>query len=204
MKSGFYRVAHFLFAWLVRLLMNIRSVGRKNEPKLSEGPYIIVSNHISAKDPITLCAVMRRQQPHWMAKKELFFFPLGPMIRGFGAYPVDRGGADVGAVRKAINYLQTGHTVGMFPQGHRNPGVDPRTTVVRSGVGLIAVKSGAQILPCYIKTKKKKYTFFCKKTVIVGKPIKPEELAYDPEKPGEYDRISKYIFEKICQLGDGQ
>ena len=75
--------------------------GRKNEPKLSEGPYIVCANHISAVDPIIICAATRRQQPRYMAKKELFGVPvLAPCIKALGAYPVDRSGADAGVVHQ--------------------------------------------------------------------------------------------------------
>lgn len=202
MKSGLYTVVHFLFAWLVRLCSHLRVVNRKNEPKRSEGPYIVVCNHLTWKDPIWLCAATRYQQPHFMAKKELFRPPLGPMIRALGAYPVDRGGADVGAIRKTIKMLEDGYCIGMFPQGHRNPGVDPRTTKIRPGVAMIAAHAGVKILPVYIKTKDNRPRAFRKKEIIIGKPFTLEELGFDPHPAGEYNRVAGLVFERICALGD--
>ena len=72
MKSRTYKVMRFLLAWLFRIIFLVIPHGRKNEPKLSEGPYLLCSNHMSAIDPIMICDVVSRQQPRFMAKKELF------------------------------------------------------------------------------------------------------------------------------------
>ena len=81
-----------------------------------------------------------------MAKKELFRIPVfNWMIRALGAYPVNRGGADVGAIRHTIRMLEDGKTVGMFPQGHRNNGVDPRTTKIHAGAAMIALRAGVPL-----------------------------------------------------------
>ncbi len=202
MKSRLYTVVHFLFAWLVRFFSHLRVVNRKNEPRREEGPYIVVCNHLTWRDPIWLCAATRYQQPHFMGKKELFRPPLGPVIRSLGAYPVDRGGADVGAIRNTIRMLREGYSIGMFPQGHRYPGVDPRTTKFRSGVAMIAAHANVKILPAYIKTKGNRPRLFRKKELIFGEPFTLAELGYVPGAAGEYNRMGALIFERICALGD--
>ena len=62
--SKFYRVMHFLFAWLTRLILNIRVHGLENEPKDRKESFIVGANHISAADPVAICAALRRHQPH--------------------------------------------------------------------------------------------------------------------------------------------
>ena len=203
MKSKSYVVFHFLFAWLIRLIFRIRVIGRENEPKRREGSYIVIANHISWADPIFICAATRHQQPHYMAKKELFKVPvLRRLVKSLGAYPVDRGGADVGAVKRSIKLLKDGYSVGVFPQGHRYPEVDPATTPVRSGVANFAIHSGASVLPAYIYTKNGRAKPFCRKVVILGKPISVEEMHYQPEAPGEYARIAALLFAESCRLGE--
>ena len=120
MKSVFYTIFHFLFLWPIRFIFRIRVRGMKNEPKKKEGPYLVCSNHQSVVDPIVICAATRRQQPHFMAKEELFRVPvMGRIVRWLGAYPVARGKNDVGAVKKTVHMLENGVSVGMFPQGTR-------------------------------------------------------------------------------------
>ncbi len=192
--------------WLlnpVKFFFRIHAHDASNEPREEDGPYIICSNHISNADPVFLCAATSEQQPHFMAKKELFKVPVvNSIVKALGAYPVDRKGADVGAIRKTIRMLGEGKCIGIFPQGHRFMGVYPRDTEVKSGLGMIAAKSGATVLPCYIKMKKRKWSLFRRVDVYIGKPITAEELAYNPEAQGEYLRISNYVFDRICTIGD--
>ena len=100
MKSRTYKVMRFLLAWLFRIIFLVIPHGRKNEPKLSEGPYLLCSNHMSAIDPIMICDVVSRQQPRFMAKKELFGIPLlGRLITALGAFPETAAGARPGGQR---------------------------------------------------------------------------------------------------------
>ena len=203
MKSKAYINIKKWLAKPVIFLFRIHAHDAENEPCESDGPYVIASNHMSNADPVFLCASTDLQQPHFMAKKELFKVPVvNKIVKALGAYPVDRKGADVGAIRKTIKMLGEGKCIGIFPQGHRFKGVYPRETEVKSGLGMIAAKSGATVLPCYIKMKKRKWSLFRRVDVYIGKPITAEELAYNPEAQGEYLRISNYIFDKICSIGD--
>ena len=202
-KSGLYKVVKFVLTYPLRFLCNMRVRGTENEPTTDQGAYLVIANHRTWADPIYLCCVLKHGQPHFMAKKELFKIPLlNLLIRALGAYPVNRGGADVGAIKHTIEMLKAGVCVGMFPQGHRYNKVDPRETPVKTGAAMIALKAGVPVLPVFIKVKNNKHFFLCRKEVIVGKPITIEEMNYDPEAPGEYQRVADYLFERVCELGD--
>lgn len=202
-KSRLYAVAHALLAAPIRWITRIHVHGGKNEPTPEQGGCLVICNHLVWRDPIVLCCALKHRQPHFMAKKELFKIPLlGWLIRALGAYPVNRGGADVGAIKHTIHMLQDGVTVGMFPQGHRYNGTDPRTTKPKTGAAMIALKAGVPVLPVFIKVKNHKAKLFCRKDVYIGEPITPAEMKYDPEAPGEFDRIMGELYERVCQLGD--
>lgn len=96
--------------------------------------------------------------------------------------------------------MKSGKCVGMFPQGTRCPKQDPAQTAVKSGAGMIAVRSQVQVLPILIRTKEFKPTWFGRKTIIIGKPIPYENIKKMHEDHVEYSRISKYIFDEICGL----
>lgn len=203
MKSVFYTIFHFLLVIPVRLIFRIRVKGAKNEPKRKDGPYLICSNHQSVVDPVLICAATHRQQPHFMAKEELFRVPvLGHVVRWLGAYPVSRGKNDVGAVKKTIHMLENGISVGMFPQGTRCPERNPRDCKIKFGAAMIAAHANAQILPVYIKMKHQKWKFFRRVKVIIGEPIPFERFAYQPGVAGEYARIAGMIFDAVCRLGE--
>ncbi len=202
-RSGIYKVVKVLLTYPVRFLCNMRVRGKENEPTLPEGAYLVIANHRTWADPIYLCDTLKHQQPHFMAKKELFKIPLlNLLIRALGAYPVNRGGADVGAIKYTIELLRAGVAVGMFPQGHRYNGVDARETPVKTGAAMIALKAEVPVLPVFIKVKNNRHRFLCKKEIIIGKPITVAEMSYDPEAPGEYQRVADFLFEKVCELGD--
>ena len=203
MKSKAYIRVKKWFLGPVKFLFRIHVHGSENEPREEDGPYIICANHTSNADPVFLCAATSEQQPCFMAKKELFKVPLlNKLVAALGAYPVDRKGADVGAIRKTIKMLGEGRCIGIFPQGHRYNGVDPRETEVKNGLGMIAIKAEATVLPCYIKMKKNRWAPFRRIDVYIGKPIRFEEFDYNPEAQGEYMRISKQVFDIICDMGE--
>lgn len=203
MKSKTYARAQKWLGGIIRFLFRVHIHGAENEPDETEGPYIMVSNHISNPDPILLCAATSKQQPMFMGKKELFKIPvLRSIIKAFGAYPVDRSRGDVGAIKKTIQMINEGMCIGMFPQGHRYKKVDPRDTEVKNGAAMIAVHTKATILPCCIRTKKNRILPFTKVDIYIGKPINFEELNYNEQAKGEYARISKKIFDNVCSLGE--
>ena len=198
--TGAYKFIHTWFMGAVKFFFQLNFVGTENEP--DEGPLLVCSNHISAADPVLVSAATK-YQISYMAKKELFGVPLlGRLLRSVGCFPVDRGGKDVGAVKKAIAILNEGGRVGIFPQGTRRPGEDPRSTEVKNGAAMIALRTGVDILPVFVHRKNNTPRMFRKTTVIIGKPIKVSELGYDPEKSGEYTRISELIFDEVCKLGE--
>ncbi|MBQ3063622.1 MAG: 1-acyl-sn-glycerol-3-phosphate acyltransferase [Clostridia bacterium] len=203
MKSLVYRIVRFI-VWLpVKLLFRVHWQDRGNEPLPESGPYLVCANHQTALDVIFLATVLRRQQPHFMAKAELFKVPvLGWLIRKLGAFPVARGKGDVGAIKHAIKLLEGGRSVGVFPQGTRMPGRELRDCSVKAGAGMIAARAGAQVLPVYIKMKKRSWRFLRRVDVIVGKPIPFADFHYNPAASGEYARITGEIYEQICLLDE--
>ena len=92
--------------------------------------------------------------------------------------------------------------MGMFPQGHRYPGVDPRTTPTKNGAALICTRAEADVIPAYIMRKNDAFKLFRRTYVVIGKPIPYESFAYDPDAVGEYGRITGQIFDEICTLGE--
>lgn len=202
MKTKTYAVLRVLLGWFLRMIFFVIPKDRANEPLLTEGNYLVCSNHLSAVDPIMIAVTLRHQQPRFMAKAELFRVPvLGPLIKALGAFPVDRSGADAGVLRKSVRMLEANCSVGMFPQGTRRPEVDPATTPVRNGAGLICSQSHVQVLPVYIKTKNNRVRFLRPNRIIVGKPISYEEYTSGGVYEKDYAHITGYIFGRICELG---
>lgn len=192
----FYKTFEPFVSWLYR----IEAVGKENIP---EGGAILASNHTSFSDVLVISAAAGRQV-RYMAKKELFKTPLCPLIKALGAYPVDRGGADVGSIKQTISLIESGELVGIFPQGHRYGGEDPRKTEIKAGVGMIAYHSKAKILPVFVDNKRMKTGAFRKNRVIFGKCIDFSELELTHGGKTEYMRASRMIFDRICGMKYGE
>lgn len=135
-------VAWFVRVIVFRLLGGLRVTGYENVPK--EGPLLVAPVHMSFLDP-PLIGCCSPRALRFMAKKELFRWPHGPLIRSLGAFPVDRGGADTSAIRLAIEQLKAGRAVLVFPEGTRNDGQE--MLAIQSGIGMLAKRSKARVLP---------------------------------------------------------
>ncbi len=199
--SRLYRVIYALFAGIVGLIFNYKVINREKERDV--GGFVIAANHVSATDAIALCYAFRKNQVRLMAKKELFKIPvLAPLIRLLGAFPVDRGGNDVGAIKNAVKLVEDGGCLGIFPQGHRYPGENPRQTKTKNGMALVATKAKADVVPVYLWRKNNRFKMFRRTYIIIGDIIEFDSLNYDPEQSGEYLRITNLVFDKICTLGE--
>ncbi len=199
--SKFFRVIYAMLSGVVGLIFRIKVVNPQNEP--TEGRYVVCANHISATDPIIVCYAFRRHQVHFMAKKELFKIPVfSSLIRMLGAFPIDRGGSDVGAIKTAVGIVERGQALGIFPQGHRYPEQNPRETKTKQGAALIATRAEADIVPVYIWRKGNRAGALRRTYVIIGEKIPFSALGYNKENSGEYARITDIVFDRICTLGE--
>ena len=194
-----YRFFQILFWPLYKLFFRLEVKGLENEMK--EGACLICANHISMHDIFFMGTHLKRQI-YFFAKKELFKNPiLGKILRSFGTISVNRGAGDLKAIKSTIEALEKGNYVGLFPQGTRIPDKEPSADDAKGGVGLFAYRAKCSILPVHIKTKNYRVRLFRKVTVIIGKPISYEELGFEKGNMAEYNAASKYIFERICELG---
>ena len=125
---------------------------------------------------------------------------IGWIIKKLDAIKLDRGGGDVGAIKTTINLAKNGEIVSIFPQGHRYPGVDPATTPIKNGAGMIAYHSACNVLPVCIKTKKDKYHLFGRIEIHFGKPIPNDAFGFANGGSDEYKAATEKIFSEILKL----
>jgi 1-acyl-sn-glycerol-3-phosphate acyltransferase len=121
-----------------------RSQVRGTENVPADGPLIVACNHRSYLDPPILGTYCPRPLAY-MAKAELFRIPvLGAAIAAVGAYPVDREGSSTAAIKRSLDVLRAGGSIGIFPEGTRN--LDG-TVQPHQGVALLASLSKAPVVP---------------------------------------------------------
>ncbi|HJQ73370.1 MAG TPA: lysophospholipid acyltransferase family protein, partial [Gaiellaceae bacterium] len=99
-------------------LFRLRARGTENLPP--SGGYVLACNHLSSLDPWPLgLPLWPRRFLRFMAKAELYRWPLGLVLDAGGAFKVHRGVADVEAIETAVRLAREGDVVAMFPEGTR-------------------------------------------------------------------------------------
>lgn len=150
-KNRFYAFIRALAIPFVRLIYPFRLTGAENVP--AEGPVVLCSNHRSNLDPLFLAIGIKHRELHFMCKKELFKTKLtAAFFTKLGMFAVDRGHTDMSAMRNAMSLIREGRVFAIFPQGHRYKLDDHRELL--SGATLIAMRSGAKIVPIHIGSVK--------------------------------------------------
>ena len=141
-----------LLTWpVLRGLYRLRARGLENLP--AEGGFVLACNHVSSLDPWPLGLPL---WPHrflrFMAKSELYWWPLTYVLDGAGAFPVRRGQRDTQAIETAVALVREGHPVAMFPEGTRRAkGLVKRFEArPRSGAARIALEADAPLVPAAV------------------------------------------------------
>lgn len=195
-----YAIGKFLLGWSFRLIYGVRVKGKENEPKGE--PYIFCANHTSSNDAI-VSAVCVKSKLHFFAKSDLFKNGFQrALFTELGAMPVERdtAGGSANAIKSSIKLLGEGKCVAIFPQGRRYKGVDPRTTKIKNGAGMIAFHSKCKVLPVCIQTKKWHTTFFRRTDITIGKPIAYEEFGFVEGNSEEFEKATEFIFTRITDM----
>lgn len=142
-----YKVLYYLVAaicWpLFQIFCRWRITGLENVPA---GGAIIAPNHQSIWDIPLIGLALHRRRTHFMAKSELFKYPVfGWIIRSLLAFPVKRGTPDRTSIRYAIDLLKQGDLVTIFPEGTRSK--TGKIGPPEAGLSLIAAKACVCIVP---------------------------------------------------------
>ena len=182
-----------------KVVYNFKIEGIENIPQ--DRPLVMASNHRSYADPVILTIPMKRPVTY-MAKEELFKNKLfGWFITKLGAFPVKRGAGDMQVIDDSIGILNSGRNLVIFPEGTRSK--DGKVGKGKTGVALIAAKSGADVLPCGIIFDGEKLKFRSKLTLRFGKVIPAEEIAVEDASPKALKGVKKRIMGAITELVEG-
>ena len=141
-----YYAAKPIVRTLLLLLTRRQVKGRENIP--SQGPFLIVANHVNLID-VPLVSISFNRRLIFLTKKELFHFRwIGYLVGSLGGFPIYREQLDRKALRQANQVLADGQALFIFPEGTRSRGGQLQHAF--PGSALIAFRSGAPILPVAI------------------------------------------------------
>jgi len=142
-----------VLSWpVMALLFRYRATGKEHLP--ASGGYVLAAGHQSNLDPWPLgLALWPHRFLRFMAKAELFWFPVGSVIKAGGGFKVRRGKADTEAMDTAVELAREGYVVAMFPEGtRRKKGMfKTREAGAHTGAARIAHDAGVPLIPAGIK-----------------------------------------------------
>ncbi len=156
-----------IFRWIYR----VQAVGVDRVP--SHGATLFVANHISMWDPPMIgYALAPRRRVYSMAKRELLTIPVvGRVFANAGVFPVERGGADLSAIRTARRLLAEGEALLMFPEGTRH--TEGEFGPAWPGAGALARVEGVQVMPILVSRGQRRWGPV---RVTVGAPLDFSDL----------------------------
>ena len=148
MGRKFYNFVWSLMKPIYAVLCPPKVYGLENLPV--EGGFVLCINHFSNHDPLYVSTcIPRDRHVHFLAKKELFTNKfVRPFVAGLESIPVDRGHADLSAIRSAMQVVREGSALGIFPQGTRS--LDNTPTPMLNGASMIAMRCSVPVIPTYI------------------------------------------------------
>jgi 1-acyl-sn-glycerol-3-phosphate acyltransferase len=191
-----YPFARMILTPPVWLFYRARGIGTENVPE--RGPAILAPNHFSNLDHFFLGLFLRRQV-QFMAKSQLFRFPIDFILTHGGTFPVRRGQHDADAFVTAHSILQQGGVVGMYGEGGRSR--SKKLGKPKPGLGRLALETGVPVTPVAIHgSEHVRELRFPKVTIQYGRPLVFDRI----ERPTreQCERASTLVFERIRQTYD--
>ncbi len=196
-----YCLVWWVLRALFRLVFRWQVVGSERVP--AHGALLLASNHVSHLDPPVVAVGMRRPAA-FMAKEELFSHrALGWFFRQLNAFPVRRGEADRAALRHSFQVLEEGGALVLFPEGTRSE--DGEFKAPEPGIGLLAYRSGAPVVPVYIHGTRDALPRggglrLARFSVTYGDPISFRLPEGQKPRPDDYAAAARQIMSAIADL----
>lgn len=188
-KTILYQMVRPLFFLFSKFILRAEIIGSEHIP--SSGPIILSGTHISNLDCVLLMASTKRQI-HFLAKKELFDGFFGIFFSHMGLIPVDRSKKDQSVIPKAIEYLNQGGIVGIFPEGTRNK-TNKKLLPFKFGAVSMAKKTESYLVPFAIVGD---YRFKSRNlTIKYGIPFKVGDMDLDEANQKLYQTVEKLMDE---------
>ncbi len=195
----FYRLAYYIIRFVFLFYYDIQFEGRENAPPKKESA-IFASNHRSYLDPVLV--VMGAPHPfNFIAKEELFKHKVfGVFIRFLGAFPATwKADPDYDMLNEAVKRLNKNRHLTIFPEGTRH--TDGKVGSGKSGVCVLAAKSGKPVIPVGLVFNSSNLHFRSKICVRLGKPIYAADYGLTPDStPREMRQMKLDIMDAIREL----
>lgn len=112
---------------------------------------IITCNHIGWADSLWLAYAVYPRQLRYMSKHDLFDQPVTKwVLEQVGSIPIDRANPLPSSIKTAVEVLQNGEIILIFPSGTRNE----RNTSFKRGAATIALLARVPLVPAFFQGPK--------------------------------------------------
>lgn len=146
MGNKLYRFVRFIGVPIFKILYRPTIIGSDNIP--STGSIVLAGNHTNNLDCALLITSTKRTI-HFLAKNELHKGKLGWFFTSMGTIPVDRKHKDKMALTSAIETLNNGNVIGIFPEGTTTK--DGNILPFKVGAVVMANRTNSKIVPFKIE-----------------------------------------------------
>jgi 1-acyl-sn-glycerol-3-phosphate acyltransferase len=197
--SPLYNLIGIVSAPVLYGLYRLRVRGLEDLPQ--EGGYVLACNHVSNFDPWAIgVPLWPKRFLRFMAKSELYWWPLTFLLNRVGAFPVRRGQRDTVAIATAVRLAREGNVVAMFPEGtRRTKGLVKRFEArPRSGAARIALEAGVPLVPVAVKGTDK-LARLGRLSVAYGAPIELDDLRGGDSSEAAHEATDR-LMAKILEL----
>ena len=193
--SPVYGLARFLARIVFHTVMPVTC--HQRERLDAEAPYVLIANHRHALDPVAMAMFIPHRQICFLAKKELGRNRLvNRLLTSAHVIFVGRGDTDMAAMRNCMKAIRMKKILLIFPEGTRHH--KGQMEEIQNGASLIALRSGAPIVPVYIGGK---LGFFRRTHLYVGEPIPCDDLkarGINTETCGEMNERFRETFRSLA------
>ena len=185
---------------LLRGVYRLRVRGKENLP--SSGGFVLTCNHVSSFDPWPLgMPLWPKRWLRFMAKSELYWWPMRLVLDGAGAFKVRRGQADAEAIETAVQLVREGHSVVMFPEGTRRTKglLKKREARPRTGAARIALEAGVPLVPAAVAGTDRLLRFG-RLRVVYGSPVDIDDLRDSDDFRAASQEATERLMARIAEL----
>lgn len=199
-----YRSAQAVLFILFKACFRFKAFGANGVPNDSRG-VILAPNHASYLDPPMFGVALRN--PVTYLAKDYLYKPIvfGSILKWLGTLPIKSGtGNDFNTVRDLLRVLKDGKRIVVFPEGTRT--ADGQLQKPEMGVGFLAMKSKAWVVPVYIRGSYDAFSrhmkfFRCHPiSMHFGKPFIPAEDPKFKDQPEPYMAVAERIMAEIRKI----
>lgn len=193
---------HNIVKFVARFWWRAERIGPCTLPRT--GPVILAANHASGIDPLVIQATVPRIVG-FLVEEKYYRAPIANwFMRLVRCIPIDRRRPGRAFLRESLHVLRNGGCLGVFPTGE----FEKADSQPKPGVGMIALHSGARVIPCHISGTTPHPNPFVglflrhRARIRYGEPIDLTHYAARRRERDVVQEVTKLIFERITSLGN--